>query len=47
MYEILQPFAWTVSDGSRHDQGSGTLFLRVWKNTKGEFHIVHIEQRDR
>jgi hypothetical protein len=47
MYEILQPYAWTVSDGSRHDQGSGNLFLRVWKNTKGEFHIVHIEQRDR
>ena len=46
MYEILQPFTWTASDGSRVDQGSATLFLRVWRNSKGEFHIVHIERRD-
>jgi hypothetical protein len=46
MYEVLQPFTWTTSDGSRTDQGSSTLFLRVWKNSKGEFHIVHIERRD-
>jgi hypothetical protein len=47
MYEISQPYSWTVSDGSRHDEGTANLFLRVWKNTKGEFHIVHIEQRNR
>ena len=46
MYEVLQPFTWTVSDGSRTDQGSATLLLRIWKNSKGEFHIVHIERRD-
>jgi hypothetical protein len=48
IYEIVQPYTWTVSDGSRHDQGSGTLFMRVYKNktAKGDFHIVHIESRD-
>jgi myosin heavy subunit len=46
MYEVLQPFAWSVSDGSRHDTGSATLFLRIWKNAKGEFHIVHIERQE-
>jgi hypothetical protein len=46
MYEVLQPFTWTASDGSRTDQGSATLYLRIWKNSKGEFHIVHIERRD-
>ncbi len=46
MYEVLQPFTWTISDGSRTDQGSATLYLRIWKNSKGEFHIVHIERRD-
>jgi hypothetical protein len=46
MYEVFQPFTWSVSDGTRHDKGSATLFLRIWKNTKGEFHIVHIERQD-
>jgi len=46
MYEVLLPFTWTASDGSRIDEGSATLFLRIWKNSKGEFHIVHIERRD-
>ncbi len=44
LYEISQPFTWTTSDGSRADQGSATLHLRIWKNSKGEFHIVHIER---
>ncbi len=48
LYEIVQPYTWTVSDGSRHDQGNGTLFMRVYKNktSKGDFHVVHIESRD-
>ena len=46
MFEVLEPFTWTASDGSRTDQGSATLYLRIWKNSKGEFHIVHIERRD-
>jgi hypothetical protein len=46
MYEVLQPFTWTASDGSRTDQGNATLYIRIWKNSKGEFHIVHIERRD-
>jgi hypothetical protein len=46
MYEVFQPFTWSVSDGSRQDKGRATLFLRIWKNAKGEFHIVHIERQD-
>jgi hypothetical protein len=45
IYEVLQPFTWAISDGLRSDQGSATLYLRIWKNSKGEFHIVHIERR--
>ena len=44
-YEVLQPFTWKVSNGVRHEEGSATLYVRVWKNAKGEFHIVHVEQR--
>ncbi|MGA8656261.1 MAG: AAA family ATPase [Chthoniobacterales bacterium] len=44
-YEVLQPFAWTVSNGVRQAEGSATLYVRVWKSAKGEFHIVHVEQR--
>jgi hypothetical protein len=46
MYEVLQLFTWTASDGSRTDQGSGTLYFRILKNSKGQFHIVHIERHD-
>jgi energy-coupling factor transporter ATP-binding protein EcfA2 len=46
LYEIVQPYSWTASDGSRLDQGSGTLFIRVYKTAKGDPHIVHIERRD-
>jgi hypothetical protein len=46
VYEVLQPFSWSVSDGAKRAEGSATLYLRVWKNAKGEFHIVHVEQRD-
>jgi hypothetical protein len=46
LYEVLQPFTWTLSNGPRHEQGSATLYLRIWKNDKSEFHIVHVEQRN-
>jgi hypothetical protein len=46
LYEIVQSYTWTASDGSQHDQGSGTLFMRVYKTAKGKFHIVHIERRN-
>jgi hypothetical protein len=45
LYEVLQPFAWTVANGSQHKRGSTTLYVRIRKNDKGEFHIIHIEQR--
>jgi hypothetical protein len=45
LYEVLQPLAWTVANGSQHKQGSTTLYVGIRKNDKGEFHIIHIEQR--
>jgi hypothetical protein len=46
-YEVFAPFTWRVSDGLHHAQGSATLYMRIQKNAKGEFHIVHVEQRNR
>jgi hypothetical protein len=46
LYEVLQPFTWTLSNGTLHAQGGATLYVKVWKNDKGEFHIVHVEQRN-
>ena len=46
LYEVLQPFTWTLSNGPLHAQGGATLYVKVWKNDKGEFHIVHVEQRN-
>ena len=46
LYEVLQPLVWTVANASQHKQGSATLYLRIRKNEKGEFHIIHVEQRD-
>jgi ketosteroid isomerase-like protein len=46
LYEVFQPFTWTASDGSRTDQGSATLYFRIFKNSNGQFHIVHIERHD-
>jgi hypothetical protein len=46
LYEVLQPLTWTVSNGSQRKRGKATLYVRVWKNDKGEFHIVHVEQRN-
>ena len=46
-YEVLQPFTWKVSNGVKHAEGSATLYLRIWKNTKGEFQIVRVEHHER
>jgi hypothetical protein len=46
LYEVLQPLVWTVANGSQHKHGSATLYVRIRKNDKGEFHIIHVEQRD-
>ena len=46
LYEVLQPFTWTLSNGPLHAQGGATLYVKVWKSDKGEFHIVHVEQRN-
>jgi hypothetical protein len=45
LYEVLQPFDWTVANGSQHKNGSATLYARIRKDDKGQFHIIHLEQR--
>jgi hypothetical protein len=45
LYEVLQPFAWTVTNGSKHKQGSATLYVKIRKAENGTFHIFHLEQR--
>jgi hypothetical protein len=46
LYEVLQPIAWTVANGSRHKQGNTTLYVRIRKNAKGELRIIQVERRD-
>jgi energy-coupling factor transporter ATP-binding protein EcfA2 len=47
LFVVYQPFNWTVSDGSRNAHGNATLYLRIRKNSQGEFRIVHVHQLDR
>jgi hypothetical protein len=47
LFVVYQPFNWTVSDGSRTARGNATLYLRIRKNSQGEFRIVHVHQLDR
>jgi chromosome segregation ATPase len=44
---VHQPFRWAVSDGSRHAQGNSTLYLRIQRDSQGEFRIVNVHQLDR
>jgi TIR domain-containing protein len=44
-YEVLQPFDWTVANGSKQKKGSAILYLRIRKAENGAFHIFHLEQR--
>ncbi len=46
LYEVIQPFTWTISNGAKHEEGSGTLYVRLWKNDKGEFHIIYVRHND-
>jgi hypothetical protein len=45
LYEVLQPFDWTVANGSHHKNGSAFLYVRIRKDDKGQIHIIHLEQR--
>jgi chemotaxis protein histidine kinase CheA len=47
LFVVYQPFSWTVSDGSTNAHGNATLYLRIRKNSQGEFRIVHVHQVDR
>ncbi len=47
LFVVYQPFNWTVSDGSHNAHGDATLYLRIRKNSQGEFRIVHVHQLDR
>jgi TIR domain len=44
-YEVLQPFDWTVTNGTKQKKGSAILYLRIRKAENGAFHIFHLEQR--
>ena len=45
LYEVLQPFSWTVANGSRRKAGKATLYVRIRRDEKGLLHIIHLELR--
>jgi hypothetical protein len=45
LYEVLQPFSWTVTNGSRRKTGRATLYVRIRRDDKGLLHIIHLELR--
>ena len=45
LYEVLQPFSWTVANGSRRKIGRATLYVRIRRDEKGLLHIIHLELR--
>jgi hypothetical protein len=45
LYEVLQPFAWKVANGLQRKKGSATLYVRIRKDDKGQFHIIRLELR--
>jgi hypothetical protein len=45
LYEVLQPFDWSVGNGSQSKKGSAMLYVRIRKDDKGQLHIIHLEQR--
>ena len=47
LFSVYQPFTWTASDGSHHAHGNSTLYLRVRKNSRGEFQIFYVRQFNR
>jgi predicted nucleic acid-binding Zn-ribbon protein len=46
LFIVYQPFNWSVSDGSQNAHGDATLYLRIRKNSQGEFRIVYVRQLD-
>jgi conflict system STAND superfamily ATPase len=45
LFAVAQPFTWTAADGSHYRaHGNATLYLRVRRNSKGDFQIVYIRQ---
>ena len=46
LYEAVQSFAWTASNGFSSAQGSATLYFEIRENTGGEFQIVKVEQHN-
>jgi hypothetical protein len=47
LYEVLQPFTWTVANGSERKQGSALLYVRIRRDDKGQLHIIHLKLRHR
>ncbi|MBV8375644.1 MAG: TIR domain-containing protein [Verrucomicrobia bacterium] len=45
LYEVLQPFAWTVAKGSQRKNGIATLYARIRRDSEGQFHIIDLELR--
>jgi hypothetical protein len=45
LYEVLQPFAWRVANGSQRKMGRATLYVRIRRDDKGLLHIIHLELR--
>jgi peptidoglycan hydrolase CwlO-like protein len=46
-FVVYQRFRWAVSDGSRHAQGNGTLYLLIRRDPQGELRIVNVHQLHR
>jgi hypothetical protein len=47
LYEVLQPFAWTVVNGSHRKEGTAVLYVRIRRDDQGQLHIIHLELRHR
>ena len=47
LYEVLQPFAWTVANGPQRKKGTAVLYVRIRRDDQGQLHIIHLELRHR
>jgi hypothetical protein len=47
LYEVLQPFVWTVANGSQHKKGTAVLYVRIRRDDQGQLRIIHLELRHR
>ncbi|MBV8901501.1 MAG: hypothetical protein JOY92_15470, partial [Verrucomicrobia bacterium] len=46
-YQVLQPFHWTVSNGSQSKEGDATLSFTVERGPAGDFRIIAVKQLNR